>query len=84
MPAESPVVGLYSPKPELQLHISDLEDASLPGFLILAVFDGLHLSLKVAQPVDQKLFIQLVVVSLLAYKQKLLILSRYLDRFIVV
>ncbi len=57
------------------MHASYLQDANLPGFLIVAAFVGLHLSLKVAQSVDEKLFIQLVVVSLLTCKLKLLLLS---------
>lgn len=55
------------------MHSSYLQDANLTGFLIVVVFAGLHLSLKVAQPVGEKLFIQLVVVSLLAYEQELLL-----------
>lgn len=55
------------------MRSSYLQDANLPGLLIVAVFAGLHLSLKVAQPVGEKLFIQLVVVSLLAYEQELLL-----------
>ncbi len=57
------------------MHDYHLQDANLPRFLIKAVFAGLYLSLKVAQSVGEKLFIQLVVVSLLTGKQKLLLLS---------
>lgn len=69
---------VYSPKPLRRADartVSYLQDANFPGFLIVAVFVGLYLSLKVAQSVGQKLFIQLVVVSLLTYKQELLLLS---------
>lgn len=62
-------VMVYSPKPGGEkMHISNLQDANLPGFLIVVVLAGLHLSLKVAQSVGKKLFVQLVVVSLLAHK----------------
>lgn len=54
---------------------SHLQDTNLPGFLIMAVFAGLYLSLKMAQSVSEELLIQLVVVSLLNCKQKLLLLS---------
>lgn len=57
------------------MQISYLQDANLPGFLIVAVFARLQLSLEVAQSVGEKLFIQLVVVSLLTNKQKLPLLS---------
>lgn len=57
------------------MHGSYLQDANLPGFLIKAVFAGLDFSLKVAQSVGEKLFVQLVVVSLLTCKQKLFLLS---------
>ena len=57
------------------MHISYFHDSILPDFLILGVFAGLHLSLEVAQSVAQKLFIQLVVVSLLTCEKKLLLLS---------
>lgn len=57
------------------MHRFYLQDANLPSFLVVAVFAGLNLSLKVAQSVGEKLLIQLVVVSLLTYKQKLLLLS---------
>lgn len=67
---------VYSPKPPgEQMHVRYLQDTNLSGFLIIAVFAGLYLSLKVAQSVGEKLFIQLVVVSLLTCKQKLLLLS---------
>lgn len=58
-----------------------LQDANLPGFLIIAVFAGLELSLKVAEPVGEKLFIQLVVVSLLTRDHQLFLLTGYLMRF---
>lgn len=54
---------------------SYLQDTNLPGFLIMTVFAGLYLSLKMAQSVSEELLIQLVVVSLLNCKQKLLLLS---------
>lgn len=57
------------------MHISYLQDANLPNFLIDAVFAGLQLSLEVAQSVGEELFIQLMVVSLLTYKQQLPLLS---------
>lgn len=57
-----------------QMYVSHLQDANLTGFLIMAVFVGLYLSLKVAQSVGEELFIQLVVVSLLTCKQELLLL----------
>lgn len=63
-----------------QMHISYLQDANLPGFLIVAVFAGLYLSLKVAQSVGEKIFIQLVIVSLLTHKQELLLLPCHLVR----
>ena len=63
---------------------SYLQDTNLPGFLIMAVFAGLYLSLKMAQSVSEELLIQLVVVSLLNCKQKLLLLSWHLVKRIII
>lgn len=58
-----------------------LQDANLPGFLVIAVFAGLDLSLEVAESVGEKLSIQLVVVSLLTRDHQLLLLTGDLLRF---
>lgn len=58
-----------------------LQDANLSGFLITAVFAGLDLALEVTEPVGEKLFIQLVVVSLLTRDHQLFLLAGYLRRF---
>lgn len=63
---------------------SNLQDANLPAFLIEAVLAGLHLPLQVAQSVGEQLLIQLVVVSLLARQQELLLLSCRLVRFAMI
>lgn len=61
--------------PGEQVLVLYLQDANLPGFLIIAVFAGLDLSLEVAESVSEKLFIQLVVVSLLTHDQQLILLT---------
>lgn len=66
--------------PGQQVLLLYLQDANLPGFLIIAVFAGLDLSLEVAESVSEKLFIQLVVVSLLTHDQQLLLLAGDLVR----
>lgn len=66
--------------PGEQVLVRYLQDANLPGFLIIAVFAGLDLSLEVAEPVGEKLFIQLVVVSLLTRDYQLFLLTGYLMR----
>lgn len=66
--------------PGEQLLVLYLQDSNLPGFLIIAVFAGLDLSLEVAESVSEKLFIQLVVVSLLTHDQQLLLLTGDLVR----
>lgn len=58
-----------------------LQEANLPGFLVVAVFAGLDLSFEVAEPVGEKLFIQLVVVSLLTSDHQLFLLTGYLMGF---
>lgn len=64
-----------------QVQLRYLQDANLSGFLIIAVLAGLDLSLEVTEPVGKKLFIQLVVVSLLTRDHQLFFLTRYLKRF---
>lgn len=67
--------------PGEQVLVRYLQDANLPGFLIIVVFAGLELSLEVAEPVGEKFFIQLVVVSLLTRDHQLFLLTGYLMRF---
>lgn len=67
--------------PGEQVLVRYLQDAILPGFLIIAVFAGLNLSLEVPEPVGEKLFVQLVVVSLLTRDHQLFLLTGYLMRF---
>lgn len=57
-----------------------LQDANLPGFLVVAVLAGLDLSLQVAQPVGEQLFVQLVVVPLLTRDHQLFLLTGDLKR----
>lgn len=72
------------PNQERSRWAAYLQDANLSGFLIVAVFAGLQLSLQVAQSVGEQLFIQLVVVSLLTCKKQLLLLPWYLVRAIII
>lgn len=66
--------------PGEQVLVVYLQDANLPGFLVIAVFAGLDLPLEVAESVGEKLFIQLVVVSLLTHDHQLLLLTGHLLR----
>lgn len=68
--------------PGEQVLVRYLQDANLPGFLIIAVFAALDLSLEVAEPVGEKLFIQLVVVSLLTRDHQLFLQTGYLMGFV--